>query len=52
MNILKSEYTKKLSDEEIVQLQRQIADMSPDDLEDFRSNLDPDLMGPYGKEAM
>jgi len=52
MDILRSEKTKDLSEEEIVNLQKKVNEMSPEELKKYRNSFDPDSMGHWGKEAI
>lgn len=50
--MVKSEHTQFMTAEELDELQKKIANMSPEDLKSFRNSFDPDLMGFCGKEAV
>lgn len=50
--MLNSEYTKYMSEEEQIALQKKIDNMTPEELREFRNSMDPDSMGFSGEESI
>lgn len=51
MGEIKSESTKSMTEEEIKELQKKVAGMTPEQLREFRNSHDADGMGFFGKES-
>lgn len=49
---MKSEHTKKMSDAEIKELQKNVSEMTEEELAEFRNSFDPDEMGFDGEEGV
>lgn len=49
---MRSEHTKNMSDKEIQILQKNVAEMTEEELAEFRNSFDPDEMGFDGKEGV
>lgn len=49
---MRSEHTKNMSDKEIQILQKNVAEMTEEELVEFRNSFDPDEMGFDGKEGV
>ena len=47
-----SEYTKDMTPEQREQLRKQIAEMTEEELADFRNSVEADDMGFYGEESV
>ena len=50
--MIRSEHTKYMSNEELNSLQKNIKNMTVDELKIFRNSFDPDSMGFNGREAV
>ena len=48
---MKSDATRQMDEKEQQNLQERIASMNETELEEYRAQLDPDIMGFYGEEA-
>ncbi|MDD3666607.1 MAG: hypothetical protein PHQ65_15175 [Bacteroidales bacterium] len=48
---MKSEHTGDMKAEEITALQEKVKNMSPEELKEFRNQMDPDAMGFQGEEG-
>lgn len=48
---MKSEHTKKMTPEELADLQKQVGEMTEEELREFRNSFDPDKMGFSGEEG-
>lgn len=51
-NVLRSEYTKDMSPEELAELQEKVGQMSEEELKAFRNSMNPDDMGFFGEESV
>ncbi len=47
-----SEATKDMTGEQLAGLQEKVANMSPEELREFRNSHDPDEMGFWGEESV
>ena len=50
MENIRSEHTKDMTAEELQALQKKVAEMTPEQLKEFRNSKDADSMGFFGKE--
>lgn len=50
--VLRSEHTKDMSPEELVELQEKVGQMSEEELKTFRNSMNPDDMGFFGEESV
>jgi hypothetical protein len=50
--VLRSEYTKDMSPEELAELQEKVGQMSEEELKAFRNSMNPDDMGFFGEESV
>lgn len=50
--MLRSEHTKDMSPEELVELQEKVGQMSEEELKAFRNSMNPDDMGFFGEESV
>lgn len=50
--VLRSEHTKDMSPEELVELQEKVGQMSEEELKAFRNSMNPDDMGFFGEESV
>lgn len=48
---MKSEHTRDMKTDEITALQEKVKNMSPEELKEFRNQMDPDAMGFHGEEG-